>query len=280
MHKSGEAMLLPLSEAQSVTDAVIIADEIKLIYPADTDMTALCGGLLDMPVYTQAGNLKGNISDIFFAPSGKVVKLTTDYGEFTPPAIASIGDVMFLKGAIKAKAPAKKRSVTIPRPEKDYPVQILDDSQNAQTDITEASTPAFTATSPSESGKATITLPITDSLLQPAANISAITTVSAKPPISLSSDAREPVLSNGAFQMILDGSAAYSYDEDSHTPTRVICDYEFLLGRTLGADLRTYTGEMIATSGSAVTDTIVEKARRAGKLVELTLNSVKPDKKC
>ncbi len=89
---------------------------------------------------------------------------------------------------------------------------------------------------------------------------------------------KEPVLSNGAFEMLLEGSRAYSYDDDARTPTRVICDYEFLLGRTLGADLCTYTGELIAKQNSTVTDAIVDKARRAGKLVELTLNSIKPEK--
>ena len=75
--------------------------------------------------------------------------------------------------------------------------------------------------------------------------------------------------------LLLDGTLPATAEPDAHTPTRIICDYEFLLGRTLGADLNTYGGQLIAPKGSEVTAATVEKARYAGKLVELTLNSVK-----
>ncbi len=94
------------------------------------------------------------------------------------------------------------------------------------------------------------------------------------PAVSLGSAG--PLFSQGAFNVVLDGGDSPSFDErDPHTPTRVICDYEFLLGRTLGADLRTYSGELLAPKGIEITGPIVELARAHGKLVELTLSSVK-----
>ncbi len=99
--------------------------------------------------------------------------------------------------------------------------------------------------------------------------------VNTPPTVALSNDAKEPVFSQGAFNALLGEADDPLYEEDPHNPTRIICDYEFLLGRTLGADLTTYTGELLAVKGSEVTATTVEMARRAGKLVELTLNSIK-----
>ncbi len=61
--------------------------------------------------------------------------------------------------------------------------------------------------------------------------------------------------------------------KSEHNPYRIICDYDFLLGRELQQDLSTYMGEIIAPKGSLVTDGLVEQARLCGKLVELTLNS-------
>lgn len=56
-------------------------------------------------------------------------------------------------------------------------------------------------------------------------------------------------------------------------PPRIIGDYNFLLGRTLIKDLKSYSGELLARENTFVTVELVEVARRFGKLVELTLNS-------
>lgn len=280
--------LLPIEDASSISDAVVIADEVPFISPADVDLTAMHSGLKDMAVYSQSGAFKGGISNVLFTNAGKVVKLILPDGEFTPQAILSVREVMILKSAIKAKPSVKKR--TIPRPEKDYPVQILNaeqsavalnidkpattaNAQSAMAATLSAEQPQYTKPATTQRTEGAIAYTAT-----PISAANSAVEVPTKPVVALSADKREPVLSNGAFQIILDGSEAYSYDDDAHTPTRIICDYEFLLGRTLGADLRTYAGELIASEGSIVTDTIVDKARRAGKLVELTLNSVKPTK--
>lgn len=84
---------------------------------------------------------------------------------------------------------------------------------------------------------------------------------------------REPVFTKDAFEKLV-GAAINTYcADDAHTPTRIICDYDFLLGRVLIADLTSYIGEILATKNSIITKEIVERARRCGKLVELTLNS-------
>ncbi len=282
-----ESALLPIESASSVSDAVTVGDESALVALGSETYKR---GLKNMPVYTQTGALKGTLSDVLFTPAGKVAKLVCGDWEFTPSSISSIGDVILLKNAVKPVANRKKRKALIPRPETDYPVYILDGDRDKSTAM-----PALSSANPEKTDISAISSESQSGLFSSAnaaeqpAQTEIIPQASAQqsdsysvsearpaPAVALSADNREPVLSNGAFRMILDGSEAYSYDEDSHTPTRVICDYEFLLGRTLGADLRTYTGELIATEGSAVSDAIVEKARRAGKLVELTLNSVKP----
>ena len=246
-----KTLLLPCSEAQGIADAVVIADSTKLAYPLDVDLTSLHSGVLGREVFLPNGINKGKIADVLITNANKISKFKTETDEFTPSVIISIGDVLLLKSAVKQKP----RKVTLPRPEKDSPVYILNDTAQV--------------------------LEIEKTLREADANQEAVPAAAVQEslkPISFGAHSAEPVLSNGAFEVLLDGSQAYSYDEEAHTPTRIICDYEFLLGRTLGADLCTYTGELIAKQGSLVTDFIVEKARRAGKLVELTLNSVKQSK--
>ena len=232
-------MLLEYTEAQSILDAVVVADDVKLTSIQDADVTALRTSVMGMPVYAPNGADKGKIKDIIITLAGKITKLQTTTSEFTPSAIISVGNVILQKGAVKSKT----KKTVIPRPSEERPVYILNDAKKVreiEKTILDGSMP----------------IPM--------------------PPKQETE--KEPVLSNGAFEMLLEGSRAYSYDDDARTPTRVICDYEFLLGRTLGADLCTYTGELIAKQNSTVTDAIVDKARRAGKLVELTLNSIKPEK--
>ncbi len=232
-------MLLEYTEAQSILDAVVVADDVKLTSIQDADITALRTNVMGMPVYAPNGADKGKIKDIIITLAGKITKLQTTTSEFTPSAIISVGNVILQKGAVKSKT----KKTVIPRPAEERPVYILNDAKKV--------------------------LEIEKTILDGSMPI---------PMPPKQETEKEPVLSNGAFEMLLEGSRAYSYDDDARTPTRVICDYEFLLGRTLGADLCTYTGELIAKQNSTVTDTIVDKARRAGKLVELTLNSIKPEK--
>ncbi len=232
-------MLLEYTEAQSILDAVVVADDVKLTSIQDADLTALRTSVMGMPVYAPNGADKGKIKDIIITLAGKITKLQTTTSEFTPSAIISVGNVILQKGAVKSKT----KKTVIPRPAEERPVYILNDAKKV--------------------------LEIEKTILDGSMPI---------PMPPKQETEKEPVLSNGAFEMLLEGSRAYSYDDDARTPTRVICDYEFLLGRTLGADLCTYTGELIAKQNSIVTDTVVDKARRAGKLVELTLNSIKQEK--
>ena len=284
-------MLLPVGKADSMSDAIVIKSEADLIPINNADVSDLRIGIMGMPVFTPVGGYKGDISDAVICGNGKVSKWQTLQSEFTPSAIISSGNVILQKGAAKIK----QKKTVIPRPEKDYPVYILNDTKKVleiEKSILDGAAPVYAeaennfavGTTAAEIKSAqTANTVFADTVLTEAVNsISAKSADAAFPgaafPGAISMQAgndKEPVLSNGAFEVLLDGSNAYSYDEDAHTPNRVICDYEFLLGRTLGADLMTYTGELIAKKNSVVTDSVVEKARRAGKLVELTLNSIK-----
>ena len=271
-------VLLPVDKADSMSDAIVIKSEADLIPIKDADIEGLKNGVLNMPVFTPAGGYKGDISDAVICLNGKVAKWQTMQSEFTPSAVISSGNVILQKGAAKIK----QKKAVIPRPEKDYPVYILNDTKKVleiEKSILEGSAPVYTGTEDNyDVGETTPSETADNASAQASNNISAKSADAVIPSaiVMQPGNDREPVLSNGAFEVLLDGSSAYSYDEDAHTPNRVICDYEFLLGRTLGADLMTYTGELIAKKNSVVTDSVVEKARRAGKLVELTLNSIKP----
>ena len=59
-----EQYLLEYAEAQSILDAVVIADDVKFLSPLDLDITALRSGVLGMPVYTPSGMDNGKMTDI------------------------------------------------------------------------------------------------------------------------------------------------------------------------------------------------------------------------
>lgn len=229
--------LLPFECVQATGDALMItsADCMRADVPE-----GCISMLIGKPAYTLAGAFKGNVTDVKYSASGKVSKLTTDCAEFPPSCIAQIGDAVLLKSVPKTGVKTK-----IPRPSREEKVYLA----------------AQTAPSGEEKKY---------SLLRSGA----ITTLESAPQ-AISLNSGEPAFTQDALNLLLDGTLPATAEPDAHTPTRIICDYEFLLGRTLGADLNTYGGQLIAPKGSEVTAATVEKARYAGKLVELTLNSVR-----
>lgn len=58
-------------------------------------------------------------------------------------------------------------------------------------------------------------------------------------------------------------------------PKRVVSDYSFLLGRRVVKDIPSKNMAILIKAGDVVTVDVVEKARKHGKLVELTVNSKK-----
>ena len=60
---------------------------------------------------------------------------------------------------------------------------------------------------------------------------------------------------------------------DEHVPLRIISDYGFLLGRRVTANIFSFNRDLIVEEGEVITTRVVERARKYGKLVELTLNS-------
>lgn len=237
-------MMISFADVIAFGDALMIENDLSAKYPDDIDASSLVCDIFGKEVYSANGLFRGKIEKLEFAKSSKVVKFFTETCEFLPSAFAKIGDVAILKG----DASAKKKSARIPLPKTDYPVYLLNDTApniSVQTAYTQKpDTP--------ESFAAGQTPPQA---------------------IAVSADEREPVFSKGAFEKVIGNDTPVYQEDDGHTPTRIICDYDFLLGRVLGADLNTYSGELIARKGTAVDVNVVEKARRNGKLVELTLNS-------
>ncbi|MDR1940291.1 MAG: hypothetical protein LBQ40_05820 [Clostridiales bacterium] len=58
-------------------------------------------------------------------------------------------------------------------------------------------------------------------------------------------------------------------------PAKVVSGYTFLLGRTVGDDIRNAKNGIIIDRGTVITPETVEKAGVCGKLVELTFSSLK-----
>lgn len=250
--KQGCDALLPTEDILCFSDAIIVQNDANVRCVDDIDFTPFSSGVIGMDVYTQNGVLKGQIQKVEFSKNGKVSKLCTETDQFTPQNVASVGDVILLKTAKQGKA----KKPTIPRPEQETKVFALDSSIN-RFERTQAQKSAI---QPPESPT---------SLTVPSANapvgFTPIPIATAPSAIKTSDDA--PLFSSNALK-VLD---APQDEGDCHTPSRIISDYTFLLGRILSSDLTTFAGALLAKAGTTIDDALVEKSRLNGKLVDLVL---------
>lgn len=273
--KNGEETLIPFDDVLSFKDAIVVQNSVNFKSAQDIDFTAFTAGIMDMPIYTQAGVLKGNVSEIEFSQSGKVSKICTETEQFSPSAILSAGNAIILKGAPKTP---KAKPAKIPRPSVETLAVIETDNLSAQNDTAKVNIARdiFVGAQNDNSDCTGNDMPntlITETDAKPDYIMQNAILHTAPPAVFVSGNS--PLFTKDAFDAIVGEESEY---EDTHTPTRVICDYEFLLGRVLGQDLYTYANVPIAKKGDIVTDELVSKARIAGKLVELTLNSIKQER--
>ena len=239
-------MLLPFSAAASVADPVVAGDSLALTSPNDADLTVLRSALIGRKIYTANGKSRGAVTDVLFSAKGRVASVVADGTAYSPASFRAFGDVLILKDAVGAKR--KTRKPSFPKAEKDYPVSILSAAPPSPSDTRAAADDRSAAVFPVGAGAAAA---------RPSADIRAADDEGDRPVYV--SDAA------GGIDVIFGG--------ESFTPYRVIADYNFLLGRTLADDLVSYSGETLARRGERVSVETVEKARRHGKLMDLTLSS-------
>lgn len=239
-------MLLPFSAAASVADAVVTEDSLALTSPGDADLTVLRSALIGRKIYTANGKSRATVTDVLFSAKGRVASVVAEGTAYSPASFRAFGDVLILKDAVGAKR--KTRKPSFPKAEKDYPVSILSAAPPSPSDTRAAADDRSAAVFPVGAGAAAA---------RPSADIRAADDEGDRPVYV--SDAA------GGIDVIFGG--------ESFTPYRVIADYNFLLGRTLADDLVSYSGETLARRGERVSVETVEKARRHGKLMDLTLSS-------
>lgn len=242
-------MLLPFSAAASVADAVVTEDSLALTSPGDADLTVLRSALIGRKIYTANGKSRGTVTDVLFSAKGRVASVVADGTAYSPASFRAFGDVLILKDAVGAKR--KTRKPSFPKAEKDYPVSILSAAPPSPPDTRAAADDRSAAVFPVGAGAAAAASPTPSASVRAAAD-----------------DGERPVYVSDAA-----GSIDVVFGEENFTPYRIIADYNFLLGRTLADDLVSYSGETLARRGERVSVETVEKARRHGKLMDLTLSS-------
>lgn len=251
--------LLPIDEVLCFCDALIIQNDANVRCVSDVDFTAFSSGVIGMDVYTQSGILKGKITKVDFAKSGKVSKLYTETEQFSPQNVACVGDVILLKAAKQSKG--KKQ--TIPRPENETTVFALKTETPKEpiriTETVNDNAAPVAATTAADTANTDTPQTKTEAQFTP---VQVTNAPMAKRPTDDS-----PLFSSNALKLL----DAPEIDDDSHTPARIISDYTFLLGRVLSGDLTSYAGATIAKAGTIIDDSLVEKSRLCGKLVDLVL---------
>lgn len=252
--------LLPFSAVAAFGDAVMTDDGLALLSPYDADRSSLVRSLSGKPVFTGAGNLKGALDDVVFTLKGKVTAMQAGDSSYSPSSFRSVGDVLLLKSTARRKTPP----TPFPKADFDAPVKILE-TENADTPETRESAVNETeiplpAPAPARTETPADAHPLHDALSP---------SVSAAPPVIKAGEAPAAIYPRDALCAPLLVAAA----QEDFTPRRIIADYNFLLGRVLEKDVLSYRGERLASLGERVTVETVEKARRHGKLIDLTLSS-------
>lgn len=268
--------LLPFTAVASFGDAVMVEDAFAQVATADVDFTLYLRGLLGRPVYTGTGKSKGTLKDVCFGASGKVISLQTEEISCSPSSVRAFGDVLLMKDNCgKRKTPR----VSFPQAQEDRPVGVLEetiadvaaepDSLLPRADVPDAE--------PSDGFAPAGSMPTenNDEGLSPSPLSVTLSPVGSKVSPAPRSDvhAEQPSDYTPVYIDTTARAIPVLFNQEDFTPHRIIADYNFLLGRTLRDDLRSYVGEMLAAKGEKVTVEVVEKARRHGKLIELTLNS-------
>lgn len=272
-------LLLPYSAAAAIGDAVMVEDKFALLSPEDADCTVLTCNLLGKPVFTGGGKSKGTLQDVLFGAKGRVNALQSDGTAYSPSSFKAFGDVLLLKDVtVKRKTP----KTPFPKAAEDRKVTVL------PAEVPDTHTDNAIKTSPVPTSA---TEPVPTSVPEPApatpvsASAATASTKSAATVIVPTADKKEtpapldnvsadnPTDYNPVYPRDAAGEINVLFNQDDFTPHRIIADYNFLLGRVLQEDLRSYVGEKLASKGERVTVELVEKSRRHGKLIELTLNS-------
>lgn len=262
----GKERLMPFADVLDFADAVMVQNDVNFKDACDVDFTSLVPICISMPCYTQNGVLKGYLAQATFSQNGKISVFSTQTDKFSPSGISSVGDVIILKNGKARKA----KPQNIPRPKTQTSVTILKGAKPEREKIDILSTPIDkTPKNISDTNAMATEVSQSDENASFAYKSAETVILSSAPPaIAISPDA--PKFTKDAFEKIL-GEPLYTDDE--HTPSRVISDYSFLLGRTLSKDLTTFAGVLIAKKGDEITDALVNLAMRHGKLVELALYS-------
>jgi sporulation protein YlmC with PRC-barrel domain len=223
----------------AVNDALVLEDCTSILKIQDADFTML-KTLIGKDVYSNKGHQVGSVTDLSFDLSGKIGRISLDEDTLNINAISGVGEIILLKApSKKRRKPSAMNMRSLAK--EDKPVSILTAPSQDADNLAQSSAIAD-STSPKEANDDIVH----DTESKPKLNNTSVT-------ISLTS----PNLITAS----------------SPVPTRIISDYNFLLGRTLTSALYSFSGAMIAPVGAVVTVDIVDKARLAGKLLELTYNS-------
>ena len=234
--------LIPPRELSAINDAVVVEDLSSIISLEDVDFTAL-NSVYKKEIYSDKGMLVGAVSDLSFDNTGKVSQILCGESKLNTNSIQGVGEIILLKSPSKRRRNHPKVDLRSFATE-DKPVSIL--ANGKQNDTTSAS----------EIDEADNTSEVVDITPSDTLDAFAVTDDGA----------------NGNYSELPIPPSGIATDL-APVPTRIISNYNFLLGRTLTSSLYTFAGVMIAPVGTLVTIDIVDKARLNGKLLELTYNS-------
>jgi len=230
-------------------NALILINDLYIKRASDIDLSKLAVTPLGKKVYSSDGKFFGTVTDIEINDENICTDMYIGEEKIALDSVLEFGDIVLTKGGWCPKickyVPKKVKS---PKKAQTIRVKMLDGEQQAaqQSDIGDD----YPQTQPITLAQA----------IREEARILSEERLSARLPAEEDATPSEQ------------DKIPTEQREDPHIP-RIISSYGFLLGRIVTKNIFSYNRELLINEGDVVTEPVVEKARSAGKLVELTLHS-------
>ncbi|HKL93851.1 MAG TPA: hypothetical protein VJZ69_01045 [Clostridia bacterium] len=284
-------VVAPKKIEYSGEDANVLINDLCIKQFADIDCSHYTLAPLGQEVFTTDGKLLGTVSDLELDDEFICTALLINKERISTSKIITFGDNIVLTKGKRSPKIVKYISKKIKYPKNDdISVKILDEEYDD--DSSSEFEDNYPVTEPISLAQAIKSERLKQSLVLENDNIpinvqaqsfeNSADNDESPPAIDNSNQSSTEVNNNTAQNelnitpenRVTQGTRKFALNE-MHNPFRIISNYSFLLGRLVTKTIFSFNRELIVKEGEVITTPVVERARHAGKLVELTLNSKK-----
>lgn len=239
-------------------DSVTITNNLCIKSAEEVDFEKYIDNPVNCRIFDSDGTLIGKVTDVCFGDTTKqITEIKVGADTITPEQIASVSNDIIILYKDGQKPLRKSAPRKVKKPAENTVVAALEEPPVIDG-----------AASEKESAEAAALSEISDAPAENKTDVSEIREIALTELIS-----PEELLLPQAETQSSEGDQAPAQCRQNIMPQRVICNYRFLLGRLVTANIYNMRREPIVKAGSLITAEVVLTAHRNNKLVDLTLHS-------